>query len=54
MHVLSLITARGGSKGLPGKNILPLGDKPLINWTIEAALNSRDLMIVDKIRKSEF
>ncbi|QUM77866.1 acylneuraminate cytidylyltransferase family protein [Moritella sp. 24] len=37
---IALITARGGSKGLPRKNILPLNDKPLISWTIQAALNS--------------
>ncbi|QQX80381.1 acylneuraminate cytidylyltransferase family protein [Shewanella sp. KX20019] len=37
---IALITARGGSKGLPRKNILPLSGKPLIAWTIEAALNS--------------
>lgn len=36
----ALITARGGSKGLPRKNVLPLGGKPLIAWTIEAALYS--------------
>ncbi|MGB0720374.1 MAG: cytidylyltransferase domain-containing protein [Bdellovibrionales bacterium] len=39
-NVLALITARGGSKGLPGKNILPLNGKPLIAWTIEAAQKS--------------
>jgi N-acylneuraminate cytidylyltransferase/CMP-N,N'-diacetyllegionaminic acid synthase len=39
--VLALIPARGGSKGLPGKNIRPLAGKPLITWTIEAALQSR-------------
>jgi N-acylneuraminate cytidylyltransferase len=39
--VLALITARGGSKGLPRKNVLQVGGKPLIAWTIEAALNSR-------------
>lgn len=38
--VLGLITARGGSKGLPRKNLLPVGGKPLIGWTIEAALKS--------------
>jgi CMP-N,N'-diacetyllegionaminic acid synthase len=36
MRILALIPARGGSKRLPGKNIKLLGDKPLINWTIEA------------------
>ena len=37
---LIIIPARGGSKRLPGKNILPLAGKPLIAWTIEAALQS--------------
>lgn len=40
-RVLGLITARGGSKRLPRKNVIPLADKPLIVWTIEAALRSR-------------
>jgi len=39
--VLALITARGGSKGVPGKNILPIGGRPLIQWTIDAARASR-------------
>jgi CMP-N,N'-diacetyllegionaminic acid synthase len=39
-RVLGLITARGGSKGLPRKNILPAGGRPLIAWTISAALKS--------------
>ena len=38
--VIAVIPARGGSKRLPRKNILPLGGKPLIGWTIEAAQNS--------------
>ena len=37
--VLAIIPARGLSKRLPRKNILPLGGKPLICWSIEAALN---------------
>jgi CMP-N,N'-diacetyllegionaminic acid synthase len=37
---LALIPARGGSKGLPHKNLLPLAGKPLIAWTVEAALVS--------------
>lgn len=41
MRVLGLIPARGGSKGIPRKNIRPLGGKPLIAWTIEAARRSR-------------
>jgi CMP-N,N'-diacetyllegionaminic acid synthase len=36
-RVLGLITARGGSKGLPGKNIRLLCGKPLIEWSISAA-----------------
>lgn len=38
--MLAIIPARGGSKGLPGKNIANLGGKPLIAWTIEAALDA--------------
>lgn len=38
--ILALITARGGSKGIPGKNIKLLGGEPLINWTIGAAKTS--------------
>jgi len=41
--ILALITARGGSKGLPQKNILPLAGKPLIAWTIEQAKKSKYL-----------
>ena len=40
IKILAIIPARGGSKGLPRKNILPLAEKPLIGWTIEAALSS--------------
>ncbi|MFA4849319.1 MAG: acylneuraminate cytidylyltransferase family protein [Methanoregula sp.] len=40
-RILGLIPARGGSKGIPNKNIRDLAGKPLIAWTIEAALNSR-------------
>jgi CMP-N,N'-diacetyllegionaminic acid synthase len=39
MKILALITARGGSKRLPGKNIRILGGKPLIVWSIEVAKN---------------
>lgn len=37
MNILALIPARGGSKGIPRKNLVPLGGRPLIAWTIEAA-----------------
>lgn len=38
MKAVAFIFARGGSKGLPGKNIRLLGGKPLIAWSIEHAL----------------
>ena len=37
-RVLAIIPARGGSKGLPGKNIKVLDKKPLIAWAIDAAM----------------
>lgn len=39
-RVIALIPARGGSKRLPKKNVLPLAGIPLIAWTIKAALSS--------------
>ena len=41
MEILSIIPARGGSKGVPGKNIRKLNGKPLIAYTIEAAKKSK-------------
>lgn len=41
MKILGLITARGGSKGVPKKNIKILGTKPLIAYSIEKALQSK-------------
>ena len=43
---VAIIPARGGSKGLPGKNIKDLMGKPLIAWSIESALNSK---LVDEV-----
>ena len=40
-NILAIIPARGGSKGIPRKNIRPLCGKPLIAYTIEAALDSK-------------
>lgn len=40
-RVIAIIPARGGSKGLPGKNIKELCGKPLIAWSIEAGLASQ-------------
>ena len=39
--ILGITPARGGSKGIPGKNIKVLSGKPLIAWTIEAAKESK-------------
>jgi len=46
--MMAIIPARGGSKGLPRKNLRPLGGIPLIAWTIKAAKESRliDLVVV--------
>jgi CMP-N,N'-diacetyllegionaminic acid synthase len=44
--VLVILPARGGSKGLPGKNGRPLQGRPLLAWTIDAAKGSR---FVDKV-----
>jgi N-acylneuraminate cytidylyltransferase len=41
LKYLAIIPARGGSKGLPGKNLLPLHGKPMLVWSIEAARHSR-------------
>lgn len=41
--ILGLIPARGGSKGVPGKNIKMIHGKPLIVWSIEKALRSNKL-----------
>lgn len=46
MKILYFIPARGGSKGLPGKNIRPLHHKPLIAYSIEAALQCAHLGVV--------
>jgi N-acylneuraminate cytidylyltransferase len=61
-NILAIIPARGGSKGLPGKNIIDLGGEPLINWTIQAAKESKyiseifvstdDLKIKDVVERS--
>jgi CMP-N-acetylneuraminic acid synthetase len=46
MKVIAIIPARSGSKGIPNKNIQPIGGKPLICWSIEAAIKSN---CIDKI-----
>lgn len=60
-RVVAIVPARGGSKRLPFKNVLELKGKPLINWTIQAALDSKyvddvvvstDCLEIAKISKS--
>lgn len=46
MKTFAFIFARGGSKGVPGKNIQILGGKPLIVWSIEIA---REISEIDRI-----
>lgn len=43
---IAVITARGGSKGLPRKNLKLLAGKPLVVWSIEAALQARRIATV--------
>ena len=38
MNILCIIPARGGSKGIPRKNLIPVAGKPLIAWSIQTAL----------------
>ena len=62
MSLLAIIPARGGSKGIPHKNIIDLNGKPLISYSINAALESSyidrivlstdSLLISDKIDSS--
>jgi CMP-N-acetylneuraminic acid synthetase len=40
MNNLAVIPARGGSKRLPRKNVLPIGGRPLVRWTLDAAVAS--------------
>lgn len=46
MSLLAIIPARGGSKGIPRKNIKPLMGKPLIGWSIDAA---KEASCVDRL-----
>ena len=41
MKIVSIILARGGSKGIPDKNIIDLNNKPLIYYTINASMQSK-------------
>ena len=56
MAFIGLITARGGSKAIPGKNVTDLGGTPLVGWTFSAAVNSgldRVILSSDDVRAME-
>lgn len=46
MNALAIILARAGSKGLPGKNRMPIAGKPCAQWTIEHALAAKTVGLV--------
>lgn len=43
MNVLAIIPARGGSKGIPHKNLARVAGRPLVDWTVDAANESRHI-----------
>ncbi|MCC6818889.1 MAG: acylneuraminate cytidylyltransferase family protein [Bacteroidia bacterium] len=49
MNILTIIPARGGSKGIPGKNIIDVCGKPLIAYSIIPALNVLEKGLVQKV-----
>jgi len=53
MRILGIVTARGGSKGIPNKNVHPLRGKPLLQYTAEAALAAARLERVILSTESE-
>ena len=55
-RILAIIPARGGSKGLPGKNIKPLNGKPLIYYSIDVArqlLKEEDICVSQCFAKQQ-
>jgi N-acylneuraminate cytidylyltransferase len=42
-RVLAIVAGRGGSKGLPGKNVAMCGGRPLVAWSVEAARSARSV-----------
>lgn len=44
MRILCVIPVRGGSKGIPRKNLKPIAGKPLVAWTIEQALDAKKVL----------
>ncbi len=53
MNIVCVIPVRGGSKGVPRKNLLPVGGKPLVVWTIEQALAVPGLRVLVSTEDAE-
>lgn len=53
MDAVCVIPVRGGSKGIPRKNLLPIGGKPLVVWTIEQALAVPGLRVIVSTEDAE-
>lgn len=49
MRILCVIPVRGGSKGIPRKNLKPIAGKPLVAWTIGQALEAKEALDGDHI-----
>lgn len=49
MRLLGLIPARSGSKGIPGKNLRPLGGRPLLAWTAAVAQAAKTAGLLDRV-----
>ncbi len=52
-RAVAVIPVRGGSKGIPRKNLLPIAGKPLVVWTIEQALAVTDLRVLVSTEDAE-
>ncbi|MDO4784606.1 MAG: acylneuraminate cytidylyltransferase family protein [Propionibacteriaceae bacterium] len=53
MNIVAIIPARGGSKGIPRKNLKPIAGRPLIEWTIGQALAVPGLRVVVSTEDAE-
>ena len=50
-HIAAVILARGGSKGIPGKNIVPCAGHPLLGWSVHTCVKTSGLIISDYYNK---